>query len=212
VIKIVFKNIQRIKKAIPEVLHIVMYYNNGTVYQTTFDSNMNVPKIGENLAESLAHIKIVYDLCNFAYKEYNKLIFETDEISTIILKLGEDSNIALFFKKEDDTDLKLTAIKRYLSRIESLVDMDEKELLLQDILVKEEELKNIKLNLQLKQEIFSENLILIDKINRGDEVGDVETLIKNSQSLQDEISKINVEIENLTNDISSSRGKIEGAS
>ncbi|MBY9017623.1 MAG: hypothetical protein KGD66_02215 [Candidatus Lokiarchaeota archaeon] len=208
----VFKNIQRIKKAMPEVLHIVMYYNNGTVYQTSFDSNMNIPKIGENLAESIAHIKILYDLCNFTYKEFTKLIFETDEISTIILKLGEDSNIALFFKKEDDTDLKLTAIKRYLSRIESLVDMDEKELLLQDILLKEEELKNMKMNLQSKQEILSENLILIDKINRGDEVGDVETLTKNTQSLQDEINKINVEIENLTNDITSFRGKIEGAS
>ncbi|MBY8986505.1 MAG: hypothetical protein KGD65_15645 [Candidatus Lokiarchaeota archaeon] len=208
----VFKNIQRIKKAMPEVLHIVMYYNNGTVFQTNFESSMNVPKIGEYLAEILGHIKMLYDLCNFKYQEYNKLIFETDEISTIILKLGEESNIALFFKKEDDTDLKLTAIKRYLSRIESLIDMDEKELVLQDILDKEEELKNMKVNLQLKQETLSENLILIDKINSGDEVGNVETLTKNTQSLQDEINKINVEIENLTNEITSFRGKIEGVS
>jgi len=206
----VFKNIQRIKRAMPEVLHIVMYYNNGTVYQTTFESSMNIPKIGENLAESIAHIKILYELCNFTYKEYNKLIFETDEISMIILKLGEDSNIALFFKKEDDTDLKLTTIKRYLSRIESLIDMNEKEILLQEILVNEEELKNMKMNLQSKQDLLSETLILIDKVNKGDEIGDLETLTKTTQSLQDEINEINVEIENVTVNITNSRGLIEG--
>lgn len=204
----VFKNIQRIKKAMPEVLHVVMYYNNGTVFQTTFEQNINIPKLGENLAEILEHIRKLYELCNFNFQKYNKLIFETDEISTIVLKLGEDSNIALFFKKEEDINLKLTAIKRYLTRIESLVDMNEKELLIQEILAKEEDLMTLKTNLQLKQELLSEKLDFREKIKEENKE-EYDLLVKEIEILQDEVSIINLEIENLSNEITSFREKIE---
>ena len=204
----VFKNIQRIKKAMPEVIHVVMYYNNGTVFQTTFEQNINIPKLGENLAEILEHIKKLYELCNFKFEKYDKLIFETDEISTIVLKLGEDSNIALFFRKEEDITLKLTAIKRYLSRIESLVDMNEKELLIQEILAKEEELITLKTNLQLKQELLSEKLNSYEK-TKEENKEEFELLTKEIQILQDEISNNSLEIDNLSREISSFREKIE---
>ena len=204
----VFKNIQRIKKALPEVLHVVMYYNNGTVFQTTFEQNINIPKLGENLAEILEHIKKLYELCDFKFEKYNKLIFETEEISTIVLKLGEDSNIALFFRKEEDINLKLTAIKRYLSRIESLVDMNEKELLIQEILAKEEELVTLKTNFQLKQEILSEKLNSFEK-TKADNKENFDILPKEIQVLQDEIGIINMNIDNLSSEISGLREKIE---
>lgn len=206
----VFKNINRIKTALPEVKHAVMFYNNGTIFQTTFEQSINIPKLGENLAETLNHIRSLYEICNYKMEPYKKLIFETQDMSVIILKLGEESNIALFFESERDKELRLSSIKRYISNIESLIDMDEKELLLQDILIKEEKLKNIKMNLQLKKDVLSDNLILIDKINSGDEAGDIETLTKKTHSLQDEIKQINGEIENLTDSIASSRGQIEG--
>ena len=204
----VFKNIQRIKKAMPEVLHVVMYYNNGTVFQTTFEQSTNIPKLGENLAEILEHIKKLYELCNFRFEKYDKLIFETDEISTIVLKLGEDSNIALFFKKEEDINLKLTAIKRYLTRIESLVDMDEKELLIQEILAKEEELTTLKTNLQSKQEFLSEKHISREQIKEENKE-EFNLITKEIQILQDEISIINLNIDNLSKEITSFREKIE---
>ena len=94
----VLKSIKRIKDALPEVIHIVMFYNNGTVFQSTFDQQINIPKLGEHLAEALNQVFKSYEICNFSFSAYKKLIFETDKMSSIILKLGEDSNIALFFE------------------------------------------------------------------------------------------------------------------
>ena len=148
----VFKNINRIKSALREVKHVVMFYNNGTIFQTTFEQTINIPKLGENLAETLNHIRSLYELCNYKMEPYKKLIFETEDISVIILKLGEDSNIALFFEREEDKELRIHAIRRYISNIESLIDMDEKELILKEILAKEEELKNLNAELQIKKD------------------------------------------------------------
>ena len=131
----------KIKAVLPEVKHVAMFYNNGTIFQTTFEQEINIPKLGENLAEILNHTKKLYDICNYNFEVYKKIIFETDDMSIIILKLGEDSNIALFFKKEEEKELKLTAIKRYMTRIEELINMDERGLILQDIIAKEEEIK-----------------------------------------------------------------------
>ena len=148
----VFKNINRIKSALPEVKHAVMFYNNGTIFQTTFEQSINIPKLGENLSAILDHVRKLYEICNYKMEPYKKLIFETEDISVILLKLGEESNIALFFDKEQDHELRLTAIKRYITNIESLIDMDKKELILQQILTKEEELKKLSVDLQNKQE------------------------------------------------------------
>ncbi|MFX1273557.1 MAG: hypothetical protein ACFFBP_18330 [Promethearchaeota archaeon] len=124
----VLRSIKNIKETLPEVIHVVMFYNNGTVFQTTFEQHYNVPKLGEHLAEALDKIFKVYETCNFDYSDYKKLIFETDKISVMILKLGEDSNIALFFEKQLDIDQKLKSIRRYIKKIEELIDMDLSEI------------------------------------------------------------------------------------
>jgi len=139
--KMVFKNIKRIQTALPEVLHIVMFYNDGIIFQTTFEQDINIPKLGENIAKMLSHVQKLYEICNFDLVDYKKLIFETENISLIIIKLGENSNLGLFFKKEEDKDLKLNAIKRYLSRIEELIDMDKAELEMKSFEEKEEDNK-----------------------------------------------------------------------
>jgi len=197
----VFKNIVRIKTALPEVLHIVMFYNNGTVFQTTFEQDINIPKLGENLTELLNHIKNVYEICNFKLDDYKKLIFETEDISVIILKLGEESNIALFFKKEEVTDIKLSSIRRYLTRIEELIDMSEKEIFLQEILVKEEQIKKIQDLLHSKQQTIQnlqENLKYLDTDEHQEEFKKVEKEIKvleeESIELKKEITNNNEEI------------------
>jgi hypothetical protein len=187
----VFKSIERIKAALPEVLHAVMFYNNGVVFQTTFDQEINVPKLGENIAEVLEHIRKVYNFCDFKLDPYKKLIFETENISMIILKLGEDSNIALFFEKEKEKELRISAIKRYLNRIEELIDMDRKELKLQEILNEEKELKSLNSKLEeLKniQENLTKEKEFEDKITQESE---------NSQKL----TQINMEIDKLMDQI-----------
>ncbi|MFW9894809.1 MAG: coiled-coil domain-containing protein [Candidatus Thorarchaeota archaeon] len=171
-----------------------MFYNNGIVFQTTFEHDINVPKLGENLAEFLNHIKNVYEICNFKLEDYKKLIFETDEMSVIILKLGEDSNIALFFKKEEEGDLKLSSIKRYITRIEELIDMNEKEIIIQEILVKEEEQKHLQILLNDKEnsmQDLQEKLGLIDKNEQQEEF---KTIEKDLTLTEEECVKIKKEI------------------
>ena len=205
----VFKNIARIKSALPEVLHVVMFYSNGTVFQTTFEQEINIPKLGENLAELINHIKSVYELCKFKVDVYKKLIFETEDISVIILKLGEDSNIALFFKKEEEKELKLTAIKRYITKIEELIDMDEKELIFQDILVREEEVKHLKEELQKKKEKIEKVGNECKNIEEGIIEGDVKKVTKELGDLELECVNLNRDIEKKSIEIAQLKEKIE---
>lgn len=143
--KLVFKNISRIKAALPEVLHVVMFYNNGTIFQTTYEQeqDINIPKLGENLAEIINHMRKLYDICEIPLEKYEKIIFETENVSIMILQLGEESNLALFFKREEDEVLRISKIRRYLTKIEDLIDMDKREFILQEILIKEEKLKEL---------------------------------------------------------------------
>ena len=96
-----------------------MFYNNGIIFQSTFEQEINIPKLGETLAKILANTRKINDICMFK-PDYKKLIVEMEEVTIIILKLGEDSNIALIFKNEASKEINLTPLKRYLSRIEEL--------------------------------------------------------------------------------------------
>ncbi len=178
-----------------------MFYNNGTIFQTTFEQDINVPKLGENLAELLNRVRRVYEISQFKMDNYKKIVFETDDISVIILKLGEDSNIALFFKKEEEKDLKLSSIKRYITRIEALIDMNEEEIILQEILTKEEELKNALNLLQFKREniqTLDEKLKNLDGIEYPEESKQIE---KELYSLKADCAKLEKETSDIQEEI-----------
>ncbi|MCJ7650038.1 MAG: hypothetical protein MUP85_15610 [Candidatus Lokiarchaeota archaeon] len=190
----VFKNISRIKAALPEVMHVVMFYDNGTIFQTTFEQDINIPKLGENLAEVLNHMRKLYEISQISLKSYEKIIFETDNISIMILKLGEESNIALFFKKEEDDRLKISNIRRYLKRIEDMIDMDKMEIGFQEILNKEEELKKLEEKGKEIQEIINDLREKEFKINK-------EELNQKVSSSTDEYEKLLVGIDKLKEEI-----------
>lgn len=186
-----------------------MFYNSGIVFQTTFEQEINIPKLGENLAEILNHIKNVYEICDFKLDDYKKLIFETEEMSVIILKLGEDSNIALFFTKEDEGDLKLSSVKRHINKIEELIDMDEKEIILQEILAKEEQIKKL-LDFLNAKEIDKQNILeklsIIDRVEQQEELKNIE---KELNSLEEECIKIKKDMTSINEEIIQLRKTIE---
>jgi len=193
----VFKNISRIKSALPEVKDVAMFYNNGTIFQTTFEQDINIPKLGENLAEILNHMRKLYEICQIKLDNYEKVIFETDNLSIMILKLGEESNIALFFKKEEDEALKISAIRRYLAKIEDLVDMDKNEITFQEILSKEEDLKKSQERyniVETKLKDFEKGLRVVD---------DQEKVLLNNEKEQ-----LNTAIDKLSKDIELLKAKI----
>lgn len=195
--ELVFKNINRIKSALPEVKDVAMFYNNGTIFQTTFEQDINIPKIGENLAEILNHMRKLYEICQIKINNYEKVIFETDNLSIMILKLGEESNIALFFKKEEDEVLKISAIRRYLAKIEDLVDMDKNEIIFQEILSKEDELKK-------NQERFK----IIESKLKELETGESKLTDQEKIALNNEKVQFNIAIDKLTKDIEQLKAKI----
>ncbi|MFX1343671.1 MAG: hypothetical protein ACFFBC_05505 [Promethearchaeota archaeon] len=186
-----------------------MFYNNGTIFQTTFEQDINIPKLGENLAEVLNHIRKLYEICNFNFEDYKKIIFETDDMSIIILKLGEDSNISLFFKKEEEKELKLTAIKRYMTRIEELIDMDERELIIQEIITKEEEIKHLKELLYEKNEKIEKFGEKLKEIEEGSILGDIKEVTENLYNLEIEYANLNNDIEKKEIEIEQLKEKIE---
>jgi len=213
----VFKNIRRIKTALPDVLHIVMFYNNGTIFQTTFDQSLNIPKLGENLAEILSHVRKVYELCNFRADSYRKLIFETDDISVIVIKLGEDSNLALFFKTEVSKDIKLRSIRRYIKKIEKFMDMDQIGLMFQDLELNELELKTAQTTLQSKQEEINKRQNKLekeaDKLSEKDKkdlLNEIDFMNKEYSKLQEDILQRENNIKTIVSKIEEEKKKIEG--
>ncbi len=206
----VFKSIERIKVALPEITDIIMFYNNGIIFQTTFKQEINIPKLGEHMAESLNQLRKVYEICNFESKDYIKLIFETEDISVIILKLGEDSNIALFFKNEDSKELKIRSIQRYLTKIEELIDMDAKELILQDIISEENEIKELKKTLDLKKKELENIKVDFEKNLNIESKDDLKiSYDKACESLEKECNHLDQEITNRKKRIDILKNKIE---
>ncbi|MDD1776974.1 MAG: hypothetical protein LUQ65_02320 [Candidatus Helarchaeota archaeon] len=122
----VLKNIERLKAAIPEIFHIVMFYDDGTIFQTTFQQ-VNVPQIGENLAEGIKHIAKLFEITKLDNEPYTRLIYETKTYIILVIKVGEQSNLALFFRKGPE-EPQISAIKNFISRIQAVMDTDRIEL------------------------------------------------------------------------------------
>ncbi|MBN1800482.1 MAG: hypothetical protein JW891_03195 [Candidatus Lokiarchaeota archaeon] len=205
----VFKNINRIKNALPEIIHIAMFYNNGTIFQTTFDQEFNIPKMGENLARAVQRMRNVYEICNLKMgaEDYKKLIFETKDMSTIIIKLGEDSNLVLFFKQEEQVDKKLKSIRRYIKRIEELIDIDKYELDFLELKQCEDDIKELKKNLELKHQ---EKIKLEEESNKLEISEDrVKEILKNKETILEECSILEKRIEEKQKEAEIIKEKIE---
>ncbi|MHA1266829.1 MAG: hypothetical protein ACTSRS_16450 [Candidatus Helarchaeota archaeon] len=119
----VLKDLERIKAALPDLIHVAMLYDDGTVFQTTFDSSDNIPKFGEHISEILKHFSSLFEIWQIEQESYLKLIYETANLIIMLLKLGENSNLVLLFRK-GKTEPNISAIRRYLLNIEKLIDTD----------------------------------------------------------------------------------------
>ncbi len=187
------KTIERIKKTLPEVEHVVMFYNDGTVFHTTFNKTLNIPKLGENISETLAYIQKIYENSKYDLVDYRKLIFDTDNTSLIILKLGENSNLALFFKKKiKNVERKIRSIHRDIEMAEDLLDIDRSELVEQELENKESQL------MELKLQMGSQNYKMITLQEFQKEVSDDEKkkeVAKEVDKVKKEILKIKEKID-----------------
>ena len=164
-VQIVQKTIDRIKRALPEVEHITMFYDDGTVFQTTFEQfeeSVNIPKLGDDLAGILSSFRKLYEICNYNFKKYNQLLFDTEDVDILVLKLGENSNLALFFRKSlAEGEIQINTIQKYVNKIEKLIDIGQMDLIERDIRRKERELKHLYEHMDEKLEKQKELQVLL---------------------------------------------------
>ncbi len=120
----VHRTVERIKAKFPGLRHLVMFYNDGIVFQTDFSEEKDIPAIGENLSKLLDFARNVIQTEEENLKKYKKLIFETEEIILMIIQIGEESNLALFLANDPALDLRISPIREYLEKLEELIDLE----------------------------------------------------------------------------------------
>jgi uncharacterized protein YoxC len=193
------------RDALPDLIHVVMFYNEGTVFETTFEQPINIPELGSNLAEALKRTRKLFEIAQIHIESYKKFIYETDHFIVIILKLGENSNIALFFKKGEATP-DISNIRRYLFRIEDLMDTDKLDLEKHALELKKQEVNEfetqIKANLdaieQMKREISDLDLE-IQKFEK--EITDKKTDIQYEDTIQEKFEQLIEQTQEVIEDV-----------
>lgn len=199
----VIYSIKEIRKALPEIEHIVMFYNNGTVFKSTFE-DINIPKLGDSLSGTLENLKRVYEISNFELKKYKKLVFDTDDICLIILKLGEDSNLALFFKKEagevDDVP-EINAVRHYVTKIERILDIDRDDLLERRIKEKQRDIRKEENYIEELLESKSQLIIKLNNVVESEEIdkinGEIEDLEKKAILAKEKVDELSKDIDRI---------------
>ncbi|MHA1227818.1 MAG: hypothetical protein ACTSPV_13810 [Candidatus Hodarchaeales archaeon] len=200
--------IERVMKSLPEVENIIVFNSFGTVLQTTFDKSLNIPKIGKNISKILDNILALYKSCKYDYSQFNRILFDTEGISILILKLGEDTYLAFFFKKilEED-EPQIDSVKRYLKQIEELLDVSNLELLEQEKEEKREEL----VSLDEELEILFDRLNLLQKDIESIEHEDDEKKKRNKEieQIQKRINRIKDDRQQKINEVNELEEKLE---
>ena len=213
----VLESINLIRKTLPEVEHVVLFYSDGTIYQTTFEqfeASVNIPKLGDNLSELLVHLRKLYEICNYKLEGDKKLIFDTGDIDIIILELGEETHLALFVRKViNEGELGIQSIRRYLDKITDLLDIgrieliekevDKKETKLKELYKKLEELLDKQQELKKKLEPKNEYSKLLDSLEK--EISDLTDLIRKSE---EEEKKIEENLNGFKSKVEAEKGRI----
>ncbi|MEE9409799.1 MAG: hypothetical protein V3V41_02625, partial [Candidatus Heimdallarchaeota archaeon] len=206
----VLKTIERIRRTLPEVEHIVMFYNDGTVYQTTFEQfeeSVNIPKVGEDLSKILSSFRGLYDLCNYKYKGYHQILFDTDDIDIIVIKLGEDTNLALFFRKTvEEGEIHIESIQKYITKIGKIIDIGRIDLVEQKIRTTEGAL--IKLYEQMEEKLEKQKEVHSLLGASMDEMKSIEKIEKEIEELTSSIKKCEIEKDQRIEEISKLEEKI----
>ncbi len=206
----IHKTMDRIRRALPEVEHIAMFFDDGTVFQTTFEQfeeSVNIPKLGEDLADILSSFRKLYEICNYDFKNYNQLLFDTESVDILFIRLGENSNLALFFRKlVVDGELQINSIKKYITKIEKLIDIGQMDLIERDIRRKDRDLKHLYENMDEKLEKQKELQLLVGASNS--DISNIEKIELDIHELTESIHQIELENEQLEEEISQINDKL----
>lgn len=116
--------IDRIEAKFPGLLHLVMFYNDGIVFHTSFTTDKEIPTIGEKLGLLLKYARKLIQIESDNKELYKKIIIESNAIIIMIIKIGEESNLAMFLANNPILDLDITPIRKYIKKLEELIDIE----------------------------------------------------------------------------------------
>ena len=127
--------VEDIKKQIPSVKTVLAFYNDGTVFYSGFKKEAipSVPDLGDACAKIIENFKNIYDMIKSGRQDlgdysYKQITFSSNGLGIMIIHLGEESNIALFFDKLSINKVNLGCIETDLSQIEDIMDTTDSEL------------------------------------------------------------------------------------
>jgi predicted regulator of Ras-like GTPase activity (Roadblock/LC7/MglB family) len=116
----VLMNLDRLKQELPDLDQYVVFFSDGSVFQTSFKAPYNIPKIGETLINVRNSYRELFDLMQVQNQIIKRQIIETPKFLIIIIKIDDLSFIALIFPNDVDLDKNIIRIQKCLQLIESM--------------------------------------------------------------------------------------------
>jgi predicted regulator of Ras-like GTPase activity (Roadblock/LC7/MglB family) len=121
------KIIEELRNHIAGIDNYVVFYNSGIVFRTDFSESVNVPQLGNTLAQIITDMIQLITTCAMNAGIYERLIFETGACKIFFFQLGEESHLALF-TSDATLNLQISHLKHYLDQMKEIVDVSSKEL------------------------------------------------------------------------------------
>lgn len=118
------EKIQAIHNMLPGVQSVSLFYDNGIIYQTTINHELDIPVIGKNLAHFVQEMQLLAENCKDPEDKYQKMTIDTEKSVYIILRLGEQSNMALKFIKAEYQKNSLGKIEEIIEKLKNVVDLN----------------------------------------------------------------------------------------
>lgn len=119
--------IEQIKKNIPEIIHYILFFQDGIVIKTSFTEENNIPELGKNAGEIIEKCQQFLLLTGIESKDYRKIVYEGIRWMLFILQVGEQSHLALIMQ-HPSKEVPLQPIRKYLELIENAIDISQEEL------------------------------------------------------------------------------------
>ena len=126
--------VEKMKEKLPELEDVVTFYNDGMVYYSSFPDQINTPILGKTLSNLIQNTMSVNELllefhdADHIQDKLRKIFFEIGGKTVLVLKLGEDSNIALFLAHKRIREIEIKCIKDDLALLEDMIDTTKDEL------------------------------------------------------------------------------------
>lgn len=118
--------VKEMQQLLPDLKHVLICFNTGTIVKSTFSEPVNVPDLGDDIMgifSKLYEIALNGQLISCARRDfkYQKFEFKLEGWDIFIYPLGENCFIVLFFQLSPK-GFDFSTLQTQLKKIETLLD------------------------------------------------------------------------------------------